>query len=146
MGRLPRQLLSALLIFGLLSCNAPPKTAAKRPGDTTRYRLLLRENPVSPRDASICYNECRLASTPKRYLDCLETCPGFEITPGEYCSPSEVPPVAACMTVRKIPATNEPPPGLLILYVVGAWAFAIAATSLCSSPSTQCGMAIPPPQ
>lgn len=145
MRRLPSRILSALLMLGLLSCNAP-KTPAERPGDTVRYRLLLRENPVSPRDASICYSECQQASTPKRYVECLATCPGFETTPGEYCSKQEVPPVAACLTVRKIPATNEPPPGLVILAVVGGWALVIAATTLCNSSSSQCGLALPPPQ
>lgn len=133
-------------MFGLLGCNSPPKTAAKRPGDTVRYRLLLRENPVSPRDASICYGECQQASTPKRYVECLATCPGFETTPGEYCRQDEVPPVAACLTVRKIPAKSEPPPGLVVVAVIGAWALAIAATSLCTSSTAQCGMALPPPQ
>lgn len=145
MWRLPGQLLSGLLILGLVSCNSEAKSP-KRAGDTVRYRLLLRENPVSPRDASICYSECQQASTPKRYVECLATCPGFETTPGEYCSKSEVPPVAACLTVRKIPATNEPPPGMVILAVVGGWALAIAATSLCNSSSSQCGLPLPPPQ
>ncbi|HKY36301.1 MAG TPA: hypothetical protein VJN18_10205 [Polyangiaceae bacterium] len=141
----PRRALAALLMLGLVSCNAPPKTP-KRDGNTVRYRLLLRENPLSPRDASHCYAQCQSVSTPQRYVECLSECPGFEMTPGEYCSKSEVPPVAACLTVRRIPATKEPPPGLVILAVVGAWALAITAVSLCNSSSSQCGMPLPPPQ
>jgi hypothetical protein len=139
-----RRVLSALLIVGLVSCNAPPK-APQRDRNTVRYRLLLRENPVSPRDAVHCYAECQSITSPKKYVECLSQCPGFEMTPGEYCSKSEVPPVAACLTVRRIPATKEPPPGLVILAVVGAWALAISAVSLCNSSSSQCGM-LPPPQ
>jgi hypothetical protein len=144
MRPLLRRALSALLIAGLVSCNAPPKTP-KRDSNTVRYRLLLRENPVSPQDAVHCYAECQSINSPQKYVECLSQCPGFEMTPGEYCSKSEVPPVAACLTVRKIPATKEPPPGLVILAVVGSWALAITAVSLCNSSSSQCGM-MPPPQ
>jgi hypothetical protein len=138
--------LSLTLIVGLVSCNSPEPKAPKRDPNTVRYRLLLRENPVSPRDASICYSECQQAATPKRYVECLATCPGFEMTPGEYCSNTEIPPVAACLTVRRIPATKEPPPGLVVLAVVGSWALVFAAASLCNVSSSQCGLHLPPPQ
>jgi hypothetical protein len=139
-----RRVLSGLLIAGLVSCNAPPK-APQRDYSVVRYRLPLRENPVSPRDASHCYADCQSINSPQQYVKCLSECPGFEMTPGEACSKSEVPPVAACLTVRRIPATKEPPPGLVILAVVGAWALAISSVSLCNSSSSQCGM-FPPPQ
>ena len=145
MRQLPRRVLATLLMLGLVSCNAPPKTP-KRDGNTVRYRLLLRENPVSPQEASHCYARCQSEPTPQRYVECLSQCPGFEATPGEYCSKTDVPPTAACLTVRKIPATKEPPPGLVILAVVGSWALAITAVSLCHSSSSQCGMPWPPPQ
>jgi hypothetical protein len=95
----------------LVGCNSSEAKHPKREG-TVRYRLLLRANPVSPQDAAHCYAACQPQPTPKGYVECLAQCPGFEITPGEYCSDSEVPPVAACLTVRKIPVSNEPPPGL----------------------------------
>ena len=146
MRHLPRQGLSVLLIAGLASCNSVPAKQPKRDDNTVRYRLLLRENPVSPRQASLCYSECQQASTPKRYVECLRLCPGFEETAGEYCSKSEVPPVAACLTVRRIPATKEPPPGLVVLAIVGSWALVVAASSLCNVSSSQCGIPLPPPQ
>jgi hypothetical protein len=127
----------------LVGCNSSEAKHPKREG-TVRYRLLLRANPVSPQDAAHCYAACQPQPTPKGYVECLAQCPGFEITPGEYCSDSEVPPVAACLTVRKIPVSNEPPPGLVVLAVVGSYALAISAISLCSLSSSQCGMAVPP--
>jgi hypothetical protein len=132
------------MLVGLMGCSSVPAKPPKRPGETIRYRLLLRENPVSPREASLCYSACQAQSTPKKYVECLSACPGFETTPGEYCSKSEVPPVAACLTVRKIPATREPPPGLIVLAIIGEVALVIGAASLCSISSSQCGLVVPP--
>jgi hypothetical protein len=66
-------------------------------------------------------------------------CPGFDITPNEYCSNTEVPPVAACLTVRRIPMTKEPDPGLVVLAVVGSFLLVVGAASLCGSSRSQCG-------
>jgi hypothetical protein len=122
-----------------------PAKPPKRP-DTVRYRLLLRENPVSPQEASHCFAECQSTTTPKAYIECLSQCPGFETTDGEYCSNTEVPPVAACLTVRKIPVGKETPPGMIVLAVIGQVALVVGAASLCSISSSQCGMQLPPPQ
>lgn len=138
--------LSLLLV--LPSCNGQKraKYGHARDPDTTRYRLLLRENPVSPADAMHCYAACQPQVSPRGYLECLMACPGFEITPQEYCAPDEVPPVAACFTARKIPAKTEPPPGMIVLEVVGAFAIVIAAASLCNASASQCGyQTFPPP-
>jgi hypothetical protein len=141
-----RQLL-ALVLVGLTGCNSVPPAHPKKAGNSVRYRLLLRDNPVSPTDAAHCYAECQPAATPKRYIECLEECPGFERTEGEYCSNTEVPPVAACITVREIPAKSEPPPGLIVIAVIGEIALAVAAVSLCNSSSTQCAQqSFPPPK
>src|SRR6185295_17687488 len=86
-----------------------------RDPDTTRYRLLLRENPVDPGEAMRCFAACQPQESPRAYLDCLRACPGFEVTPEEYCAPDEVPPVAACFTARKVPVKAEPPPGMVVL-------------------------------
>jgi hypothetical protein len=120
---------------------------AHRPDpNTTRYRLLLRENPVDPGDAFRCYGACQAQHSPRGYLDCLQTCPGFEITEGEYCSPGEVPPIAACFTARRIPATSEPPKAAIVLAVVGSFLLVIAADSLCASSSSHCGYYAYPPR
>jgi hypothetical protein len=131
------------MLLAMLGCNSVPAKAPKR-GETIRYRLRLRENPVSPREASLCYSACQSRGTPKAYVECLSACPGFETTPDEYCSKSEVPPVAACLTVRKIPATREPPPGLIVLAIIGEVALVIGAASLCNISSSQCGLQVPP--
>jgi hypothetical protein len=133
-----------MLIGLFVGCNSAPARAPKR-DDTIRYRLLLRENPVSPQEASHCYSECQSAKTPKTYVECLSACPGFETTDGEYCSKSEVPPVAACLTVRKIPIAKETPPGLVVLAIVGQFALVVGAASLCNISSSQCAR-FPPPQ
>lgn len=144
MRRATRQVVAGTLVVALSACNSVEAKSPKNP-DVVRYRLQLRDNPVSPREASHCFAECQSAPTPKAYVECLSQCPGFETTPGETCLRSEVPPVAACLTVRRIPASQEPPPGLVVLAVVGSWALVIAATSLCSVSSSQCGF-FPPPQ
>ena len=154
LGELGRSRLQARVALGMALCLVPLGCHAQNPAagyhrpdpDTIRYRLLLRENPVDPGEAFRCYGACQPEPTPRGYLDCLAACPGFEITPQEYCSPSEVPPVAACFTVRKIPAKTEPPVGLVVLAVVGSFLLVIGAESLCASSKSQCGNAtIPPP-
>lgn len=134
----------ALGLSMLVGCNNVEVKRPKRSGETIRYRLLLRENRVSPSEASRCFAACQPAPTPNKYVDCLSACPGFEKTPGEYCSNTEVPPVAACLTVRRIPVTKEPPPGLVVLAVVGQVALAVGATSLCSLSNSNCGLYPPP--
>src|SRR5512133_820017 len=104
--------------------------------DVVRYRLLLRENPVDPGEAFRCHGSCQSESTPTGYWECLGTCPGFDITPNEYCSKYEVPPVAACLTVRRIPTTKEPDPGLVVLAVIGSFMLVVGAATLCSASRT----------
>lgn len=135
----------ALGLSVLVGCNNVEVKRPKRSGETIRYRLKLRENAVSPREASRCFAACQSANSPNKYVDCLKECPGFESTPGEYCSNTEVPPVAACLTVRKIPVTKEPPTGLIVLAIVGQMALVVGATSLCSISNSNCGR-FPPPR
>jgi hypothetical protein len=135
----------ALCMVILVGCNSGQVKHPKRLGETIRYRLLLRDNPVSPADAAHCFAACQSARAPNQYVDCLSQCPGFETTPGEYCSNTEVPPVAACLTVRKIPAKSEPPPGLVVLAVIGEVALVVGAASLCKASSSRCNL-YPPPQ
>jgi hypothetical protein len=136
----------AICLSGVLACNSVEVKRPKRTGETVRYRLLLRENAVSPGDAMRCYSSCQSALTPDKYVECLSACPGFESTPDEYCSNTEVPPVAACLTVRKIPAKEAVPPGMVVLAIVGAVALVVGTASLCQSASpTMCGR-YPPPQ
>ena len=113
----------------------PPDPAV----NATRYRLLLRNNPVDPGDAFRCYGACQPQTTPRGYLDCLSACPGFEVTQHEYCAKDDVPPVAACLTVRRMPAKAEIPTGLLVLAVIGSFMLVIGAQSLCASSKSQCG-------
>lgn len=104
-----------------------------------RYRLQLRDNPVDPGEAFRCYGRCQSQPTPQGYFQCLSACPGFEVTPGAHCAKYEVPPVAACLTTRKVPAAKEVDPGLVVLAVVGSFLLVVGAASLCSSSSAQCG-------
>lgn len=134
----------ALGLAVLVGCNNVEVKRPKRSGDTIRYRLKLRENSVSPPEASRCFAACQSQNSPKKYVDCLSECPGFEKTPGEYCSASEVPPVAACLTVRQIPVTKEVPTGLVVLAIVGQMALVVGAVSLCSISNSNCGMYPPP--
>jgi len=140
-----RHALSGLLGL-LLACNNVPPKPPKRDGETIRYRLLLRDNPVSPSGAAHCFSACQSAETPNKYVDCLAACPGFETTPGEYCSNTDIPPAAACLTVRKVSAKKELPPGLVVLAIVGEVALVVGAASLCNISSSQCGLQMPAPR
>lgn len=142
-GMRPRQGLVGLLGM-LLACNSVPPKQPKREGETIRYRLPLRGNTVSPPDAAHCFAACQSAETPNKYVDCLSECPGFEKTPGEYCSNTDIPPEAACLTVRTVSAKKEIPPGLVVLAVIGEVALVVGASSLCSISSSQCGLNPPP--
>ncbi len=137
---------ASLLLVVVVACNNVKATHPKKEGNTIRYRLLLRGNPVSSSDAAHCFAQCQAATTPNAYVDCLAECPGFEKTPGEYCSNTDVPPEAACLTVRVVPVKKELPPGLVVLAIVGEVALVVGAASLCSISSTQCGMQMPAPK
>jgi hypothetical protein len=135
-------------LAGVLACSgsSKPPAAAARESGVVRYRLELRNNHVSPRDAFRCYGGCQSAASPEAYLECLATCPGFEVTPGVRCSKEEIPPVAACLTIRKIPRQEPIPAGVVVLGTVGAFLLVVGAASLCAASSSQCGyVSMPPP-
>ncbi|HEV8245044.1 MAG TPA: hypothetical protein VGP93_04725 [Polyangiaceae bacterium] len=136
----------ALLLALCLACSSSARRAAPSSSppagsgdDVVRYRLRLRHNPVDPGEAFRCYGHCQEQTTPKGYFECLSQCPGFEITPGAYCAKDEVPPLAACLMVRRVPRSKEVPPGLVVLAVLGSFLLVVGAASLCSSSSSQCG-------
>jgi hypothetical protein len=107
--------------------------------DAARYRLPLRYNPVDPGQAFRCYGRCQSHETPTGYMQCLAECPGFEVTQGVRCGDDEVPPIAACFTVRKLPAQSEPPAGWLVLAIVANVALVVTLASVCASSASQCG-------
>ena len=143
--------ITACLVALVMACAGP---ASSRKGASTakartsrsvvRYRLLLRENPVDSGEAFRCYGQCQDQLNPRAYLKCLSACPGFEETRGVTCEKYEIPPEAACLTAREIPASAEVPPGLIVLAVVGAVMLVVGASSLCASSSSQCGFVVPP--
>lgn len=107
----------------------------------TRYRLPLRDNPVDSGEAFRCYGACQAQATPRDYVACLSSCPGFERTPNEYCRKEEVPPIAACFTVHKVSAKPPPDQSLIVIDIVGAFLLVIGAQSLCTASESQCGLA-----
>lgn len=111
---------------------------ASKPG-VARYRLPLRFNAVDPGQAFRCYGHCQEQTSPQGYLQCLGQCPGFEVTQGVGCADDEVPPLAACFTVRQMPATSEPSPGWVVLAVIANVALIVTLASVCASSSSQCG-------
>lgn len=115
--------------------------------NVVRYKLPLRDNPVDKHTASLCYSDCQRQTTPGDYLSCLSECPGFEVTVGETCSKNDVPPVAACLVVRKMKQSAEPDQtGMVVLGVVGTFVLVVTAASLCASSNTQCGYYEPGPR
>jgi len=135
------------LSVAIAGCHPPRRTRwqeALRPPDPhaneTRYRLRLRENPVDPGEAFRCYGACQEQPTPRGYVDCLSNCPGFERTPSEYCTKEDIPPVAACFTVRKVPAKPPPDESMIVIGILGAFLLVIGAQSLCTSSESHCGI------
>lgn len=145
---------TALLVVLALACSsagtsrrgnpafAKPKP---RPGEVASYRLPLRDNPVDAGEAFRCYGHCQEQQSPKEYLACLSACPGFAVTPGEACDEHDVPPVAACLTVRKIPNTEQLDTGLVVVGVIGSFLLVVGAASLCAASHSQCGYGYYPP-
>jgi hypothetical protein len=126
-----------------LACSGaagPSATADDRDeSGVARYRLPLRYNAVDPGQAFRCYGQCQSEPSPTGYLQCLSRCPGFEITEGRRCADNEVPPLAACFTVRQIPKQAEPSPGWVVLAVIANVALIVTLASVCASSSSQCG-------
>jgi hypothetical protein len=133
----------AALLAGCLACSSstgPSNTAdaLEDPG-VSRYRLLLRNNPVDAGAAFRCYGQCQSQQSPVGYLQCLGECPGFDVTRGVRCSDTEVPPIAACFTIRQIPKQSEPSAGWVVLAVIADVALIVTLASVCASSSSQCG-------
>jgi hypothetical protein len=139
----------AALLAGCLACSGSTgqsntADALEDPG-VSRYRLLLRNNPVDTGAAFRCYGQCQSQQSPVGYLQCLGECPGFDVTPGVRCSDTEVPPIAACFTVRQIPKQSEPSAGWVVLAVIADVALIVTLASVCASSSSQCGYGYYPP-
>ena len=113
--------------------------------NAVRYRLRLRDNPVDAGEAFRCYGGCQVLESPKDYVQCLSKCPGFEQTAGARCDATEIPPAAACVTVRRLPADAPIPRGMIVIAVVADVALVVALTSLCASSPTACGYYYPAP-
>ena len=151
--RLARRAGSALLAWCLAAsggCSSSHTAAASADDlsdpDAARYRLPLRYNTVDPGAAFRCYGGCQSQQTPTGYMQCLAECPGFEVTEGMRCAADEVPPVAACFTVRQAPRGSEPTPGWVVLGVVANVMLLVTLASVCASSSSQCGYGyLPPP-
>ncbi len=114
-------------------------TPADYDPNVARYRLLLRHNPVDPGEAFRCYGRCQSEKTPQGYLRCLTECPAFEVDQGLACKPSEVPPIAACITARRLDIQkDELAPGYVVVATILSIALVVSAASACVS-SINCG-------
>lgn len=137
-----RRLVAAALVWSLGCGGGTPAASApdvaRQDAEVTRYRLLLRENPVDPGRAFRCYGACQAGETAEDYLQCLSECPGFEQTPGLACAPNEVPPLAACFTARPVPVGSEPKTGAVVIAVIADVAFVVGLTSICASQTEPC--------
>jgi hypothetical protein len=140
----------AVLLVVAVGCGGRGVNSARSAGihvspGAIRYRLKLRHNPVDPGAAFRCFGACQEITSPKEYVECLSACPGFEKTPGMECAPSETPPEAACLTVRKVPKATEPDPGLVVLAVLGDVLLVVGAANVCKASASGCGPGMPPP-
>jgi len=139
MARLALQGLALVLMLAT-ACAGSSKSAisANYDPDVARYRLPLRHNPVDPGSAFRCYGSCQELKTSQKYLACLTECPGFEVTQGVACDPADVPPVAACITARRLPNKEEIKPGYLVVAVIANIALIVALGAACTN-SSSCG-------
>ena len=133
----------ALLAMVSAACGGSSRSAGSADDlsdpEVARYRLPLRHNSVDPGQAFRCYGGCQSQTSPQGYLQCLGGCPGFDVTQGVRCADDEVPPIAACFTVRQIPASSEPKPGWVVLAVLANVALIVTLASVCASSASQCG-------
>ncbi len=140
--RPPSLLLVSSLAFALACGGADTgiNSAATYDPNVARYRLLLHENPVDPGAAFRCYGGCQEQTSPEKYLACLSQCPAFEVTQGVACAPHEVPPVAACITARKLPGTDkdEIDAGYVVVAVLANIALIVALGVACTD-ARNCG-------
>lgn len=127
----------ALMVILSLACSSTSqqsRSSTQYDSEVARYRLLLRRNTVDPGQAFRCYGGCQSQKTPGGYLGCLAQCPAFEVTEGVACAPSEVPPIAACITARRVPQEkDELSSAFIVLAVIANIALIVGATSVCSS-------------
>lgn len=147
-SRSRRSPLVALIVAVCVACagagSRPESASDLSDADAARYRLQLRHNPVDPGQAFRCYGQCQSQEAPQGYLKCLMECPGFDITPGVRCAADEVPPIAACFTVRQVPRQSEPSPGWVVLAVIANVALIVTLASVCASSPSQCGYGYAP--
>lgn len=133
--------LSCGLCILALSCGgsgpSPATANAVSASDVLRYRLPLRDNPVDPGQAFRCYGACQEQPTPDVYIECLARCPGFERTRGVACTPSDVPPVAACFTARPLQAGSEPSRESVVVVIYGV-PVSIGLSAVCASQTEPC--------
>lgn len=100
---------------------------------------------MDPGEAFRCFGGCQSQSTPNGYVECLTACPGFQMDHGFFCADYEVPPIAACITARKVREDDELDPGWVVLSVVASVAIVVALSSVCgASSSSQCGYPLYP--
>lgn len=133
----------SLILGGVSGCGgsgSDASSAQQFDPNVARYRLLLRENPVDPGQAFRCYGGCQSQTKPDGYLRCLTECPAFEVTEGIACEPYEVPPIAACITARKLPRKDELSPAYVVVAVLANVALIVALGAACTA-STSCGNA-----
>ncbi len=107
----------------------PAKIQVKYDPNVARYSLPLRHNPVDPGEAFRCFGSCQKEEAPDIYLKCLSTCPGFEVTQGRACEVDEVPPLAACITARRLERKEELPPGFIVVATIAHVALIVALAS-----------------
>ena len=133
---------TAWFFAGLLACSGTQsgsRSADDYDPNVARYRLLLRNNPVDPGEAFRCYGGCQEEKSPDGYLLCLTECPAFEVEQGVACRPHEVPPVAACITARRLDkAKDELHPGYVVVATILSIALVVSTASACVSSPT-CG-------
>ena len=138
LSRILRVSVSLLLALSL-ACAGSAKSKAKKRSkydpNVARYRLLLRANPVDPGEAFRCHGGCQELTAPDEYLGCLTKCPAFEVTQGYACAPVDVPPVAACITARRLNSKDEIPPGFAVIGVIANIALIAALVSV-SAPNS----------
>jgi hypothetical protein len=138
-------------LLSTFSCGGSGSTAQSAGAfdpDVARYRLLLRENPVDPGEAFRCYGRCQSHTQPDQYLGCLAKCPAFEVTEGVACRREEVPPVAACITARRLPSKKEIQPGYIVVAVLAEVALIVAVGAACTNANSCTGYyfsTLPPP-
>lgn len=94
----------------------------------TRYRMPLQgaETDAGWRCVEACNARTELSRA--GYFECLEECPGMEVTPDVRCGAGDAPPVAACANRERSSVARPVAVGIVVNVAIAVILYVLAAS------------------